>query len=82
MSFRYPEGHWIHNTSEEKLRDLFIDEIENGLFADGEDAWPEDRIDARAGLIKTAADFEGTAGPYFRLFRAAAAASLETGVRS
>ncbi|MFD1395574.1 phosphotriesterase [Kroppenstedtia eburnea] len=76
----YPDGHWIHHTSEEKLRDLYIDEIENGLFADGEDAWPEDRIGARAGLIKTAADFEGTAGPYFRLFRAAAAASLETGV--
>lgn len=76
----YPEGHWIYDTSEAKLQELFIDEIEKGLFADGEEDWPQAQIGARAGLIKTAADFEGTAGPYFRLFRAAAAASRETGV--
>lgn len=75
----YPNGHWIHDTSEKELKDLFKSEIENGLYADGEDAWPRERINARAGLIKTAADVGGTAGEYFRMFRAAAAASLETG---
>lgn len=75
----YPEKHWILETSAEKLASLFIDELENGMFTDGENAWPTERIDARAGLIKTAADFTGTAGPYFRLFRAATLASHKTG---
>lgn len=75
----YPERHWIHESPVQDLADLFISEITEGLFADGEDAWPERRLPAKAGLIKTAADVEGPVGRYADLFRAAAIASIETG---
>ena len=75
----YSPQHWIHETSMDKLAQLFMDELQMGMFDDGEEGWPQQRIQAKAGLIKTAADFEGTAGPYFRLFKAAAKAAYETG---
>jgi len=75
----YSEKHWIHDASSDELSALFIDELTNGMFEDGEEGWPQQQISARAGLIKTAADFEGTAGRYFHLFKAAAKAAYETG---
>ncbi|MFC7365245.1 MULTISPECIES: phosphotriesterase family protein [Bhargavaea] len=75
----YPDRHWIHERPVRDLADLFISEINEGLFADGEEAWPERRLPAKAGLIKTAADSEGPVGRYAELFQAAAIASVETG---
>lgn len=74
----YPEDHWIHTADADKLTELFIDELQNGMYADGEEAWPEEQISARAGIIKTASDFQGVGGRYYRLFKAAAQAALAT----
>ena len=75
----YTKGHWVFKTSVEKMTALFVEELENGLFADGEEGWPSVRLSGCAGLIKTAADREGPVGAYVPLFHAAANASLQTG---
>ncbi|WP_084552161.1 phosphotriesterase family protein [Bacillus cihuensis] len=75
----YSENHWIRTADVDTLTELFIDELENGMYADGEDAWPVEKIVARAGIIKTAADFEGVGGQYYRLFKAASQAAVATG---
>lgn len=31
----YPEGHWIFNIPEEELSEMFVREIEEGMFLDG-----------------------------------------------
>lgn len=75
----YKENHWIRQSTEMELAKLFIDELENGMYCDGEDDWPRQQITAKSGLIKTAAGIEGTSGSYLPLFKAAARAALETG---
>nr|WP_263324390.1 hypothetical protein [Neobacillus sp. Marseille-Q6967] len=75
----YPENHWIRTTDADILSELFIDELQNGMYTDGDEAWPKERITAKAGIIKTASDFEGVGGHIYRLFKAAAQAALATG---
>ncbi|QGQ47777.1 phosphotriesterase [Metabacillus sediminilitoris] len=75
----YPENHWIRNADADTLTELFRDELENGMYTDGEEAWPVKQIEARAGIIKTAADIEGVGGQYYRLFKAASHAAIATG---
>lgn len=75
----YPENHWIRSADADTLTELFIDELENGMYADGEEAWPVEQIAARAGIIKTAADLEGVGGLYYGLFKAASQAAIATG---
>lgn len=75
----YPENHWIHNINYNKLSKLFTDELENGMYIDGEEHWPREQIPSKAGIIKTASDFGGVGGAYYRLFKSAANAAMETG---
>lgn len=75
----YPDDHWIRNMDEDALAALFIDELENGMYIDCDISKPVQRIESRAGVIKTASDKEGPSGDYRRLFSAAAEASVRTG---
>jgi 5-phospho-D-xylono-1,4-lactonase len=75
----YPEDHWIHTVDEQKLSELFIDELKNGMYADGDTSWPRKQTTAKPGIIKTASDLDGVGGPVYRLFKAAAFAAKETG---
>jgi len=68
----YDESHWIHHASMHKLVGLFTEELETGLYLDGESAWPVERGTARAGIIKTAAGPDGISGRWGTLFDAAA----------
>ena len=76
----YPEEHWIFSASSSQLRDLFIHELETGMYVDGDSHFPDSFIPARAGIIKTALDSCGLTPQYEKLFTAAAAASQETGI--
>lgn len=76
----YPDSHWLRTIDGDELTELYIDEINNGMFIDCDASKPERRISARAGIIKTASDLEGPTGDYERLFSAAAEASVQTGV--
>ncbi len=48
----YPKNHWIWTESEDKLSNLFSDEIINGMYQDGTYFWPRYQTKCRAGLIK------------------------------
>ncbi|MDK2801526.1 MAG: 5-phospho-D-xylono,4-lactonase [Clostridiales bacterium] len=76
----YPEGHWIYEMDESKLASIFIDELQNGMFLNSEYDNPSTQISSKAGIIKTALDEEGLTERYKKLFRAAAYASINTGV--
>jgi phosphotriesterase-related protein len=71
----YPEDHWLHSADEEKLTRLFISELNQGLYLDGDIAFPSRQCGAKAGQIKTALDTEGLSHRYQRLFFVAAEAA-------
>jgi phosphotriesterase-related protein len=58
LSF-YPMDHWINSTSEEELTRLFICELNQGMYPDGDISFPSMCTSAKAGQIKTALDTEG-----------------------
>ena len=74
----YPEDHWIHTIPQEELADLYVKELTEGMFLDGDAALPKEQSTFRAGLVKTAFDTEGLTMRYIRLFRAAAEAVKKT----
>lgn len=75
----YPTDHWIFSAEEEELRRLFEDELERGMYLDGDFAFPREQGKGRAGQIKTALDKEGLSPPYRKLFLAAATAAKSAG---
>lgn len=75
----YPEDHWIRMASEEELAKLWILELMEGMYEDGDDAFPRDATKIRAGQIKTALDAEGLTERYEKLFRAACKAAKAAG---
>lgn len=89
----YPKGHWIGNTDRDRLAGFFIEELTKGMYVGTEhtspfenktsDGWKDLKgkvFQTRtcAGIIKTALDSCGLAGPYRELFPAAAKAQKET----
>ena len=78
LSF-YPENHWIRSSSEEELTELFIHELKQGMYLDGNIDFPKRQDSARAGQIKTALDTEGLSSRYQKLFTAAVQAAKDAG---
>jgi predicted metal-dependent phosphotriesterase family hydrolase len=74
----YPHYHWIHTAKCRDLAELFKDELNQGMYCDGNESWPREQMPSRAGVIKAATDFEGVTAEYEKLFLAAASASHET----
>lgn len=74
----YPEHHWIHTYSEKNLSDIYIHEIEKGMFVGSDTREPDDFCSLKAGIIKTALDKEGLTDRYRRLFNAAIKAGICT----
>ena len=75
----YPENHWIFNWPAGQLADLFVRELTEGMYEDGDDKEPGEQTSVLAGQIKTALDTEGLTSRYERLFGAAADAAKKTG---
>ncbi|MDR2364060.1 MAG: hypothetical protein LBD65_06555 [Spirochaetaceae bacterium] len=75
----YPEGHWIYTARTDDLARLFIEELREGMYLDGDRAYPQKKGIGRAGQIKTALDSEGLTPRYQKLFAAAAAAAKVSG---
>ena len=77
--FYYDDGYIFHKT-EQEITELYISEITQGMLTSKQDGMQ--RLDARAGIIKTAVDSGGIFADklYEKLHSAAAAAQLETGV--
>ena len=75
----YPDEHWIHSLGEDELAGLFISELAEGMYLDGDTAFPRRRGGARAGQIKTALDTEGLSPRYVKLFSSAVLAAKAAG---
>jgi phosphotriesterase-related protein len=78
LSF-YPEDHWLNSLAEDDLIRLFISELEEGMYLDGDTAVPRLQGSAKAGQIKAALDTEGLTSRYEKLFTAAAEAAKAAG---
>ncbi|MFP3088887.1 hypothetical protein LQZ21_00990 [Treponema sp. TIM-1] len=75
----YSEGHWIHRAGTDELTRLFIEELQGGMYLDGDRSYPRNQGPGRAGQIKTALDAEGLTPRYQKLFAAAAEAAKVCG---
>ena len=75
----YPPERWIHTVDEEVLAQIFQSELEEGMYLDGDWAFPSNRSSIPAGVIKAASDTAGVTAEYRRLFTAAGLAARETG---
>jgi phosphotriesterase-related protein len=75
----YPADHWIHSMDERALAELFMEELQQGMYIHCDTSGPSSKITAKAGIIKTASDVDGPSGEYRKLFEAAAEASNQTG---
>lgn len=76
----YRDDHWIHFLGEDQLTEIFISEIEQGMFENLDDGMDSQQISARAGMIKSALDKENLSNRYEKLFYSVCAASKETNV--
>lgn len=74
----YPEDHWIFKYSSDRLANLYIKELTEGMFENCDKNEPFIQTRIRAGIIKTALDVQGIKNQYEKLFMAAVDASLET----
>ncbi|WP_104372560.1 phosphotriesterase family protein [Desulfocucumis palustris] len=75
----YPDSHWIHHVPGDTFAGLLIEEIKTGMYIDGDNELPGQKIPAKAGIIKTALDSEKLTEAYKGLLTAAARASRATG---
>lgn len=74
----YPENHWIFLYDTAKLAEIFLHELEVGLYRDCDCAAPYKYMDAKAGIIKCALDTCGLNFQYKKLFDAAIHAAVKT----
>jgi len=75
----YAQDHWIHSISQEQYAQILTLELTEGMYIHCDNSYPEQRIAAKCGMIKTAYTKEGINSRYYKLFSAAAQASLDTG---
>lgn len=75
----YKEDHWIFKMKEEQIAQVFIDELQNGMYDDEDAIKLTNKTLIKAGIIKSAIDAERISENYEKLFNAAAYASNETG---
>ncbi|RXZ78427.1 hypothetical protein EBB07_26980 [Paenibacillaceae bacterium] len=75
----YWDNHWIHQYDEQRLTDIFVGELTEGMYINVDDSEPREQVAAKAGIIKTAVGPSGMVGSYVKCFAAAAEAAIRTG---
>lgn len=75
----YDPKHWIFRFDEHQLKNIFIHELNQGMFIDTDMKEPDEFLPNRAGFIKVAIDEERLHDKNKKWFEAAAEASLATG---
>ena len=82
IPYLYTEDHWVFSAPEDELVDLFVDEIENGMYLSGCYEYPTYQTDIRAGGIKAMLLAEGIHsmdGKVEHMLRATGRAAVKTG---
>lgn len=75
----YSQEHWIWTVDESRLTNLFIEELNEGMYLGGCYGWPECRTSYKAGLVKAMLTGTGVEGKTKELLSAAGRAAKETG---
>ena len=75
----YLDSHWRNRYSPEQMAQIFAEEIELGMDANGYEGPFIDRTEARAGVIKIATEYECISPLDEKIIRAASLAHLQTG---
>jgi len=75
----YPAGHWIFELDEDRAREIFLHELQVGMFLNTENGPPTDFHSSRAGVVKIVNDIAGYGAHFASLLAAAAAAQVTTG---
>lgn len=75
----YPDEHWIFQASEDFLSRLFIEELDTGMYLDGDAGLPICKSAHRAGVIKCAFEGAELSGQYEKCFLSAVNAANRTG---
>jgi phosphotriesterase-related protein len=78
-SYFYNDRFWAYNASAGDITDLFVSEIEEGMYEYEYDNPFSRRSNIPAGIIKIATDHEGLTEYYKKVFNAAARAHKATG---
>jgi phosphotriesterase-related protein len=78
-AYFYPEDFWGLDAGVDEVAELFISEIETGMYDYNRTDSFKRRSDIRAGIIKIATGAEGLTPYYEKVFRAAARACRATG---
>ncbi|WP_051251102.1 phosphotriesterase family protein [Paenibacillus harenae] len=76
----YDDLHWIYHYPVDKIAELLIAECETGMDRHSYNGPLVDRLEARAGVLKGASDYNVIAPVSRKLFEAVAIAHLVTGV--
>jgi phosphotriesterase-related protein len=74
----YGEDHWIFSTDGDTLAGLYLAELTQGMYLDGDDSFPGRQSAIRAGQIKTALEPASLDRQSQKLFYAAARAAGES----
>lgn len=76
----YPEQHWIFDIDLDDFQNVLKKEIENGMYLNTEDHYPNKQVSSKAGIIKTAYSEENTDQiiKYEKLLAAAAEVAKES----
>ena len=72
----YPEHHWIYTKSLNELQNIFLHELQKGMYCNIDHEFHEEFVPCLAGIVKAALDLEGLSPVYQKLFRAAAFAAV------
>lgn len=75
----YSKTHWIWNSLEDEIEELFVRELTEGMFLGGCYEWPHYQTNIKAGLVKAMLTQEGVSGRTEVLLRAAGRAAAKTG---
>src|SRR5699024_12013181 len=72
----YSDDHWIFTYNSEQLSEVFIHELEKGMYINTETEHPNDFISNCAGFIKVAIDEQRLYDPDNKLFNSSYLESL------
>jgi 5-phospho-D-xylono-1,4-lactonase len=75
----YGKGHWIFEADKDKLFELFLSELQEGMFVGGCYCLPQYRTNVRAGIVKAMILGEGAVGRVGTLLSAAGRAAKSAG---
>lgn len=74
----YPASHWLYSESVEKIIDILVSEVHDGILIDDRHPSTSERSEVRAGIFKLGIDPAGVTSSFQKLLNATANAMRQT----